>query len=611
MDLPRQNEVSYTKSVTMREMLKALLSGGAFRRLQLGGLLLLTAGFAAGQSPGITAIVNAASGLVQGLPNSGIAQGSIFLVTGTNLGPSTLVTAATPFQSTSLEDPTGNSTSVSVTVGSTTVNALMYYTSAGQIAALLPSNTPTGSGTLTVTYAGNASTAAIISVVGNNLGIFTLAQNGQGVAILTYPNYSVVSAIPGTGTLAPCAPSGTCPYTYGGAANPGDTLILWATGLGPSSTDTASSLGQPINVPSSTPLQVWIGGIQATVTYQGRSGCCVGEDQIVFTVPSTVPLGCAVPLGVQIGTLVSNFAAIPVASGSRSCTMQNPAFTSSAIQTLTTNPGNINYAQFNFGRTIASESSNGTQYDDFGQGYFAQVSVGPANQPTVLSSLDVPPFGTCTTFNGNVNATPLFTVNTGIDAGAITISGPFPDQPATLKEFRGTGQATTYGATLSTTGVYFSAGAYTITAAGGTATGGYTDLGAFNTGFTITQTPSWPSSDQARLFNNGDPIPRSSGITINWTGGSPAYWVVISGSGFASAVDTVSGGISASFSCWVPSINNTFNVPASMLLSLPGGGAEAELDFKPTLPPKSFSAPGLDAGTLLFQYQTSFFLTLN
>jgi uncharacterized protein (TIGR03437 family) len=34
--------------------------------------------------------------------------------------------------------------SVAVTVGSATVNALMYYTSDKQVAALLPSNTPTG-----------------------------------------------------------------------------------------------------------------------------------------------------------------------------------------------------------------------------------------------------------------------------------------------------------------------------------------------------------------------------------------------------------------------------------------------------------------------------------
>jgi hypothetical protein len=35
------------------------------------------------------------------------------------------------------------------------------------------------------------------------------------------------------------------------------------------------------------------------------------------------------------------------------------------------------------------------------------------------------------------------------------------------------------------------------------------------------------------------------------------------------------------------------------------------LDFKPSLPPAGFSAPGLDAGAFLFQYQTSFFFPIN
>ena len=49
----------------------------------------------------------------------------------------------------------------------------MYYTSAAQIAFLLPSNTPVGTGTITATYNGNAGPAAPITVVTSNLGIFT------------------------------------------------------------------------------------------------------------------------------------------------------------------------------------------------------------------------------------------------------------------------------------------------------------------------------------------------------------------------------------------------------------------------------------------------------
>ncbi len=61
-------------------------------------------------------------------------------------------------------------------------------------------------------------------------------------------------------------------------------------------------------------LQLWLGGVQAPVIYQGRSGCCIGEDQIVFTVPNNVPTGCAVPLSIQIGNEISNNTLMPVAA---------------------------------------------------------------------------------------------------------------------------------------------------------------------------------------------------------------------------------------------------------------------------------------------------------
>jgi uncharacterized protein (TIGR03437 family) len=563
--------------------------------LALVVLAILAAGVAEGQS--VNAVVNSASGLIQGLPNSGIAQGSIFLVVGTTLGPSTLAIASTPFQSTSV-----GGTSVAVVVGTTTVNALMYYSSATQVAALMPSNTPTGLGTLTVTYNGTPSGSVTVSVVANNFGIFTEAQNGQGIAVATNPDYSLVSAIPGTGSLG-----GGGPDTYNGAANPGDTLTLWGTGLGPVSGSDAAGVGlsQPITIPSSTPLTMWVGGVAATVTYHGRSGY-IGEDQINFVVPSNAPTGCAVPLAVQIGSYVSNFTSIAIGSGSRTCPMQNPSYSSSALQKLTTATTPLNYASFQLGRQIASSTSSGVSYDDTGVGNFAQISVSPANQPNVLASLDFPPFGTCSMSNSNVTPQPLFTVITGIDAGATTVTAPAPDFPTSLKEQRGTGQATTYSAVFSPTGVYFSGGAYTITAAGGT-TAGYTDIGSYTIPFTITQTPTWTSADQARIAPG---VTRANGVTINWTGGSSAYWVEISGSGITTAPDVSNGSVYATFACWVPSSLNTFVIPASVMLAMPGG-IEGEIDFRPTLPPSGFSASNLDIGLVLFQYETSFFLPFN
>src|SRR6202162_4636911 len=265
-------------------------------------------------APTIAAVANAASNITFNAP---IAQGAIFVLYGSGLGPANISFAPAAFQSTSLRG-----TSVAVTVGTTTVNALMYYTSDSQVAALLPSNTPTGAGTFTVTYNSQTSNSVGHGVAANNLGIFTVDSTGQGPGIVTYPDYSLVSAA----KASPCGgPSTAC-----GAANPGDTLILWATGLGPVSGDDASGAGLGVNMPN-VPLTLWLGGVQAPVVYQGRSGCCIGEDQIVFTVPSNVPMGCAVPLAVQIGTAantISNSTLMPVAKGSRDCTPTNPALAS-------------------------------------------------------------------------------------------------------------------------------------------------------------------------------------------------------------------------------------------------------------------------------------------
>lgn len=257
--------------------------------------------------------MNAASNTPSILPNGSIAQGGIFVVKGNGMGPADLSIASKPFQSTSL-----SGTSATITVNNVTVNALMHYTSDKQMAALLPSNTPTGAGTITVTYNGQVSPAARFGFISNNLGIFTVDSSGRGPGIITYADYSLVSP----SKAANCGgPNTTC-----GAANPGDTLILWGTGLGRITGDDAAGAGLGQNMPN-LPLRLWVGEVQAKVLYQGRSGCCVGEDQIVFTVPDDAPTGCAVPLAVEITpnvTQVINNVLMPIAKGSRIALWSTP-----------------------------------------------------------------------------------------------------------------------------------------------------------------------------------------------------------------------------------------------------------------------------------------------
>jgi len=97
--------------------------------LLLLGILALAPTRAAAQSA-----VNVASFANPNLPNGSLAQGGMFAVFGSNLGPATLMSAGFPL-------PTELAgTSVAVSVGGTTLDCIMVFTSAGQVAAILPSN---------------------------------------------------------------------------------------------------------------------------------------------------------------------------------------------------------------------------------------------------------------------------------------------------------------------------------------------------------------------------------------------------------------------------------------------------------------------------------------
>ena len=74
----------------------------------------------------------------------------------------------------------------------------------------------------------------------------------------------------------------------------------------------------PGDMPS-TPVEVYVGGRPATISYRGRSGCCAGIDQIVFTVPAGVE-GCYVPVVVKTGDVVSNFVSMSIAGQGNACT---------------------------------------------------------------------------------------------------------------------------------------------------------------------------------------------------------------------------------------------------------------------------------------------------
>lgn len=130
-----------------------------------------------------------------------------------------------------------------MTSGSTTLNCPMVYTSSGQVAAILPSQTPAGPASVAVTYNGQTTPyPASITVAKNSVGLYTTTSSGLGAGIFTAAD----------GTLK----------TLVNSAKPGELVYAWGTGLGPiNSPDNAL----PTSFPSFPNVQVWVGGQSASI----------------------------------------------------------------------------------------------------------------------------------------------------------------------------------------------------------------------------------------------------------------------------------------------------------------------------------------------------------
>ncbi|MCU1259889.1 MAG: repeat containing protein [Bryobacterales bacterium] len=431
---------------------------------------------------GTGGIVNAASYAYSGLPNSGIAQGSLFLVFGSGLGPSTLDLASVPLSS------SFGGTSLTVTVNGVTTQPVIAYTSAGQVEAVLPSSAPAGSGILTVTYNGQTSATAPIQVVTSSFGIFAVNQAGSGPGIITNASYSIA----GLST----------------AANPGQTYIIWGTGLGPIVSGSDANGGGTLG---SIPVQVLVGGSTAAVSGYARSSCCGGLDQIAFVVPTAVT-GCRVPVAVQIGNVVSNFVSMPIAASGSVCS--DPA---NPTVTPVTGSGNVSIGNINLTRSTISLPlppplglTNSTI--DTGSGSFYRYN--PAQYAAQSNPLQIATFGSCTvfTFKGS-NQTYVDPVQpVALDAGpSISVTGP--NGTKTLTKTSGLYSAQLGGGIAGVPGqspLYLSPGQYQIN----NGTGG-ADVGSFSLTLNVPAPLVWTNASSTTTVN------RTAGQNVAWTGGDP------------------------------------------------------------------------------------------
>jgi hypothetical protein len=190
----------------------------------------------------------------------GIQPGSIVHVQGTELARFGTIPV--------LQDTTKglplmlNDTSVSATVGATTVQGALYYSSPNDVAFELPSGTPTGPGTLKITN-GNNSVQTNIQVV------------PSGYAFTTYNGSAVLTDLY-TGELV----TFTHPAKWGG------TYFTWGTGLGADPKHSDTTYGD--NTTVDTPARIFLGNFeipQENILFKGTL-LYPGVQGFVFKIPN-------------------------------------------------------------------------------------------------------------------------------------------------------------------------------------------------------------------------------------------------------------------------------------------------------------------------------------
>jgi uncharacterized protein (TIGR03437 family) len=228
-------------------------------------------------------LVNAA-GFVAGAP---LAPGSIASVFGSNLAAAALSADSLPLPA---------------RLGETSVNfngtlpAPLFYVSPQQANLQVPWElTGQKEASVSVTTGGGISAPVRVSLADAAPGLFSLAQSGNGQGVVLDSRYQLVDA--------------------GNPARPGDTVQIFATGLGPVSNRPASGVASPATPPAaslSTPT-VHIGGVQTQVLFSGLTPGYVGLYQVNAQVPANAPAGNSVPVALTATGTSSNTVTLAVA----------------------------------------------------------------------------------------------------------------------------------------------------------------------------------------------------------------------------------------------------------------------------------------------------------
>ncbi|MGD0774625.1 MAG: hypothetical protein ABSC05_17570 [Candidatus Solibacter sp.] len=219
--------------------------------------------------PKITSVVNAADGTAP------VAPGGLISVYGQQMSPVNMATSEIPL-------PTALGESC-LTVNGVAVPVL--FVSSQQINGQLPFNV-VGNAQMTLRTPGGISDNFNFSILSAAPSVFRTGAAGPETGLAT------ITRADNGEFITPTNP-----------VHPGDSIVIWATGLGVTSPPVGSGMSAPSNPLASAVNQpvVQLGGVALNVGYAGLVPGSVGLDQINATVPNSVPQGLSIPLVIAQG----------------------------------------------------------------------------------------------------------------------------------------------------------------------------------------------------------------------------------------------------------------------------------------------------------------------
>ena len=199
------------------------------------------------------------------------SSGEWVTIFGQNLAPDTRLWAGSDF--------VGNNLPTSLDGVSVSINgipAYVEYISPGQINVLAPDDPTTGNVSVQVTSGGLTSQTIQVNKQQFVPAFFMLSAGAYKYIVATHGNNTLV----GNSTLYP---------GFSTPANPGEELVLWGTGFGPTKPPTPTGQTVTAAVPLANTVTVTIGGLPATVEFAGLTES--GVDQINVVVPNGLAAG--------------------------------------------------------------------------------------------------------------------------------------------------------------------------------------------------------------------------------------------------------------------------------------------------------------------------------